>query len=64
MIMQSGSPTVVREDLAVDLPDELTTRWSPRCHGLQAGVRVRVQHARTPVCIPVEPPAPVAAATG
>ncbi len=65
VLMLSSSPTVVREDLPIDLPaqrDQLTTRSSPRFAELRARVYAQIQHAKDPAGIPAGPPAaPVAA---
>ena len=65
VLMLSSSPTVVREDLAIDLPDErdqLTTRSSPRFAELRARVYAQIQHAKNPAGIPdTAATAPVAA---
>ena len=64
VLMLSASPTVVREDLAVDLPDErdqLTTRSSPRFAELRARVYAQIQHAKNPTGIPRETDEPVRA---
>ncbi|MGP3924325.1 ABC transporter ATP-binding protein [Streptomyces sp. 8N616] len=48
-IILSASPTVVQEDLAIDLPDErdqLNTRSSPRFAELRAHVYERIQQAK------------------
>ena len=55
VLMLSASPTVIREDLAIDLPDErdqLTTRSSPRFAELRARVYAQIQHAKNPTGIP------------
>ena len=55
VLMLSSSPTVIREDLAIDLPDErdqLTTRSSPRFAELRARVYAQIQHAKNPTGIP------------
>jgi NitT/TauT family transport system ATP-binding protein len=55
VIMLSSSPTVVREDLAIDLPDErdqLSTRSSPRFAELRARVYSQIQHAKNPTGAP------------
>ena len=62
VIMLSASPTVVREDLAIDLPDardQLTTRSSPRFAELRSRVYAQIQHAKSPTGVP--DPAPVEA---
>ena len=58
VIMLSSSPTVVREDLAIDLPDardQLTTRSSPRFAELRARVYAQIQHAKSPTGAPEVP---------
>jgi NitT/TauT family transport system ATP-binding protein len=57
VLMLSASPTVVREDLAIDLPDardQLTTRSSPRFTELRARVYAQIQHAKHPDGVPAE----------
>jgi NitT/TauT family transport system ATP-binding protein len=49
VLVLSSSPTVVREDLAVDLPDErdqLTTRSDPRFTELRSHVYAQIQQAK------------------
>ena len=49
MLVLSSSPTVVQEDLTVDLPDELdqlTTRSDPRCTRLRTHVYAQIQQAK------------------
>jgi NitT/TauT family transport system ATP-binding protein len=49
VLVLSSSPTVVHEDLAVDLPDErdqLTTRSDPRCTELRTHVYAQIQRAK------------------
>ena len=68
VLVLSASPTVVREDLAIDLPDErdqLTTRSSPRFTELRARVYAQIQHAKSPTGAPgpapsEAPPVPTA----
>ncbi|MGH3098435.1 MAG: ABC transporter ATP-binding protein [Streptosporangiales bacterium] len=60
VLVLSSSPTVVMEDLTVDLPDErdqLETRSAPRFTELRAHVYERIQRARkgTPESAPPEP---------
>ncbi|HEU0103842.1 MAG TPA: ABC transporter ATP-binding protein [Mycobacteriales bacterium] len=55
VLMLSSSPTVVREDLAIDLPDardQLSTRSSPRFAELRARVYSQIQHAKNPTGAP------------
>jgi NitT/TauT family transport system ATP-binding protein len=64
VIMLSSSPTVVREDLAIDLPDardQLTTRSSPRFAELRGRVYAQIQHAKHPEGAPDAAPVPSAA---
>jgi NitT/TauT family transport system ATP-binding protein len=56
VLILSNSPTVIRDDLAIDLPDErdqLTTRSSPRFAELRARVYEQIHRARTPSAEPV-----------
>ena len=49
VLILSGSPTVVQEDLAIDLPDDrdqLTTRSSPRFAELRGHVYEQIQRAK------------------
>ena len=49
VLILSGSPTVVQEDLAIDLPDErdqLTTRSMPRFAELRGHVYEQIQRAK------------------
>ena len=49
MLVLSSSPTVVQDDIAVDLPavrDQLTTRRDPRFTELRARVYGRIQRAK------------------
>ena len=65
VLMLSTSPTVVREDLPIDLPDQrdqLTTRSSPRFAELRARVYAQIQHAKDPDGIPAEQSRPVQSA--
>jgi NitT/TauT family transport system ATP-binding protein len=51
VVMLSSSPTVVIEDLAIDLPperDQLATRSSPRFAELRARVYAQIQRAKRP----------------
>jgi NitT/TauT family transport system ATP-binding protein len=51
VVMLSSSPTVVIEDLAIDLPaerDQLATRSSPRFAELRARVYAQIQRAKQP----------------
>ncbi|MQA96441.1 MAG: ATP-binding cassette domain-containing protein [Streptosporangiales bacterium] len=51
VIVMSSSPTVVQEDLAIDLPDErdqLTTRSAPRFAELRAHIYAEIQRAKGP----------------
>ena len=51
VVMLSSSPTVVLEDLAIDLPadrDQLATRSSPRFAELRARVYAQIQRAKQP----------------
>ena len=55
------APTVVREDLAIDLPDgrdQLTTRSSESFGELRARVYAQIQHARSPGGAPTTPATP------
>jgi NitT/TauT family transport system ATP-binding protein len=61
VLMLSSSPTVVIEDLAIDLPaerDQLATRSSPRFAELRARVYEQIQRAK------LDPPDPAASTTG
>jgi NitT/TauT family transport system ATP-binding protein len=52
VVVLSASPTVVLEDLAIDLPgerDQLTTRSDPRFVELRSRVYARIQRAKAPV---------------
>ena len=52
VLILSSSPTVVRQDLTIDLPDardQLTTRSSPRFAELRAKVYSQIHRAKTPV---------------
>src|SRR5215207_9292929 len=56
VLILSSSPTVVREDLAVDLPDErdqLTTRSSPRFAELRAQVYSQIHRPKADAVEPV-----------
>ncbi|SOE00247.1 ABC transporter ATP-binding protein [Blastococcus haudaquaticus] len=56
VLILSNSPTVIRDDLAVDLPDQrdqLTTRSSPRFAELRARVYEQIHRAKTPAAEPV-----------
>jgi NitT/TauT family transport system ATP-binding protein len=56
VLILSSSPAVVRDDLAIDLPDErdqLTTRSSPRFAELRARVYEQIHRAKTPAVEPV-----------
>jgi NitT/TauT family transport system ATP-binding protein len=60
VLILSNSPTVIRDDLAIDLPDErdqLTTRSSPRFAELRARVYEQIHRAKTPSAEPVAPAA-------
>ena len=49
MIVLSSSPTVILDDVAIDLPverDQLTTRSSPRFAELRAHVFAQVRRAK------------------
>ena len=49
VLILSSSPTVVQEDLAVDLPDErdqLTTRSDPRFTQLRTHLYAQIQQAK------------------
>jgi NitT/TauT family transport system ATP-binding protein len=49
VLVLSSSPTVVQEDLAIDLPDErdqLTTRSDPRFTQLRSHVYAQIQQAK------------------
>jgi len=55
VLVLSSSPTVVQEDLAVDLPDErdqLTTRSDPRFTELRTHVYQQIQAAKAPAAAP------------
>jgi NitT/TauT family transport system ATP-binding protein len=56
VLILSSSPTVVREDLAIDLPDErdqLTTRSSPRFAELRAQVYSQIHRPKADAIEPV-----------
>jgi NitT/TauT family transport system ATP-binding protein len=56
VLILSSSPAVVRDDLAIDLPDErdqLTTRSSQRFAELRARVYEQIHRAKTPAVEPV-----------
>jgi NitT/TauT family transport system ATP-binding protein len=56
VLILSSSPTVVREDLAIDLPDErdqLTTRSSPRFAELRAQVYSQIHRPKADAAEPV-----------
>jgi NitT/TauT family transport system ATP-binding protein len=61
VLVLSSSPTVVQEDLAVDLPDErdqLTTRSDPRFTQLRTHVYAQIQQAKRGGGQPAPPPRP------
>jgi NitT/TauT family transport system ATP-binding protein len=61
VLVLSSSPTVVQEDLAVDLPDErdqLTTRSGPRFTRLRSHVYTQIQQAKRGDGQPAPPPSP------
>ena len=65
VLVLSSSPTVVQEDLAVDLPDErdqLTTRSDPRFTQLRTHLYAQIQRAKRGGGQPSPPPSPEAAA--
>jgi NitT/TauT family transport system ATP-binding protein len=65
VLVLSSSPTVVQEDLAVDLPDErdqLTTRSEPRFTQLRSHVWAQIQRAKRGGDQPAPPPSPEGAA--
>ena len=65
VVVLSSSPTVVQEDLAVDLPgdrDQLTTRSDPRFTRLRSHVYAQIQQAKRAGGQPVPPPSPEGAA--
>jgi NitT/TauT family transport system ATP-binding protein len=68
VVVLSSSPTVVQEDLAVDLPaerDQLTTRADQRFAELRAHVYGQIQKAKTGTAPPpAPPPAPRGGAAG
>jgi NitT/TauT family transport system ATP-binding protein len=56
VLILSNSPTVIRDDLVIDLPDErdqLTTRSSPRFAELRARVYEQIHRAKAPAAEPV-----------
>jgi NitT/TauT family transport system ATP-binding protein len=66
VLVLSSSPTVVQEDLAVDLPaerDQLTTRSDPRFTQLRTHLYAQIQQAKRGSDEPSPPPSPEAAAT-
>ena len=66
VLILSNSPTVIRDDLAIDLPDQrdqLTTRSSPRFAELRARVYEQIHRAR-PAAEPVGAPALEAPTSG
>jgi NitT/TauT family transport system ATP-binding protein len=66
VLVLSSSPTVVQEDLAVDLPaerDQLTTRSDPRFTQLRTHLYAQIQRAKRGGGQPSSPPSPEAAAT-
>jgi NitT/TauT family transport system ATP-binding protein len=65
VLVLSSSPTVVQEDLAVDLPaerDQLTTRSDPRFTQLRTHLYAQIQQAKRGGQ-PSPPPSPETAAT-
>jgi NitT/TauT family transport system ATP-binding protein len=65
VLVLSSSPTVVQEDLAVDLPDErdqLTTRSDPRFTELRTHVYAQIQQAKRGGGPAAPPPSPEGAA--
>jgi NitT/TauT family transport system ATP-binding protein len=67
VLVLSSSPTVVQEDLAVDLPgerDQLSTRSDPRFTQLRTHVYAQIQQAKRGGGRPVPPPSPEGAAAG
>ena len=57
VVMLSSSPTVVLEDLAIDLPaerDQLATRADPRFIELRGRVYARIQEAKKQVSVPAQ----------
>jgi NitT/TauT family transport system ATP-binding protein len=65
VLVLSSSPTVVQEDLVVDLPaerDQLTTRSDPRFTQLRTHLYAQIQRAKRGGGQPSPPPSPEAAA--
>ncbi|MGY2083249.1 ABC transporter ATP-binding protein [Blastococcus sp. SYSU DS0539] len=64
VLILSNSPTVIRDDLAIDLPDErdqLTTRSSPRFAELRARVYEQIHRAKDEQATATDASQPVAA---
>ena len=67
VLVLSSSPTVVQEDLAVNLPgerDQLSTRSDPRFTQLRTHVYAQIQQAKRGGGRPAPPPSPEGAAAG
>jgi NitT/TauT family transport system ATP-binding protein len=65
VLVLSSSPTVVQEDLPVDLPearDQLTTRSDPRFTRLRSHVYAQIQQAKRDQGRATPPPSPEGAA--
>jgi NitT/TauT family transport system ATP-binding protein len=65
VLVLSSSPTVVQEDLPVDLPearDQLTTRSDPRFTRLRGHVYAQIQQAKRDQGRATPPPSPEGAA--